>query len=147
MIYSLEKLYTYIGIDPEIKSCGCNNNGYCGLKSSPMYEDRCLPGYPEVCKDRIPIEYYPKLTTLYDSQYLALLDVICEAGVLSLSINTVQGAKIYRFDVDTLRTESAEKEVALLQMVEAMFEADKFNQEQKDKIFYIISYLEIEDDN
>jgi len=148
MIYNLEKLYQYVGIDPLHKDCGCCDNNYCKLKSSTMYGNRCLPGYMDIRKEKVPIAYYPNLVRLTDAQYLAISDVVYEVDSLSIQlIPQDNGIKSYKFMLRDITVEYTQKEVALLQLVEKMFEIQWFNEEQKTSLFYIISYLETDSED
>lgn len=136
----LDKIYKYVGIDPDVKGCTCRNaEGICEFKweYGGMH---CFPHEYETCKHAVTWTDYPDIEVIPDSYVFSLMDIISKHGRLEYFF-LEDYEEPYNFIFKDISTYGINRTIAILRLVEKMCEKDLFDAKQKNDLFYVVSYL------
>ena len=136
----LDKIYKYLGIDPEVKGCTCRSeDGICQAKW--QYEgQKCFPHEYETCKQAVTWTDYPEVEEVPDSYVFGLMDIVSTVGRLEyLCFGDYE--EPYTFICCGVQTYGKNRTIAILRLIEKFFDLDKFDAKQKNDLFYVMSYI------
>lgn len=138
----LDKIYKYVGIDPDVKGCTCRDEeGVCQAKWE-YGGQHCFPHEYETCKQAITWTDYPEIEEIPDSYVFNIMDIISKQGRLEyLFLEDYE--EPYNFIFKDISTYGINRTIAILRLVEKMCEKDLFDTKQKNDLFYVVSYLDV----
>lgn len=135
---SLENIYKELGIEPYFY-CKYSINYKCINSHSTNYEKAC-DGECEICDDYIPSPDYPKVDDLSDYYLNMLVDIMANGRCISYICNKKE-EKPYIFTCEHYKGIGWTKCEAIFSLLENMLKGESFSKEEKDEIFYIVSYI------
>lgn len=140
----LDKIYKYLGIDPDVKGCTCRDEeGVCQAKWE-YGGQHCFPHEYETCKQAVTWTDYPEIEEIPDSYVFNIMDIISIEGRLEYQFfGDFEEPYTFTFGSPGIRTYGKNRTIAILRLVEKMLDMDKFNAKQKNDLFYVLSYISI----
>lgn len=135
---SLENIFKELGIDPYFY-CKYSKDYKCTNQHS-QYIGRACDGDCETCKEYTPVPDYPKIDNLSDYYLNILMDIMANGRCVSYICNKKE-EKPYVFTCEHYKGIGWTKHEAIFSLLENMLKGESFSKEEKDEIFYVVSYL------
>lgn len=138
----LDKIYKYLGIDPDVKGCTCRDEeGVCQAKWQ-YGGQHCFPHEYETCKQAVTWTDYPDINVndIPDSYIFLLQDLLCSNRIIGIRYDE-DFEKPYSYNTDNLECIGKTRNEAIFVMLDVFCKNDMFTKEQKDKLFYLMSYI------
>ena len=135
---SLENIFKELGIKPYFY-CEYSKDYKCNNQHCSNYEKQCDGEY-EICKYYSPKPDYPKVDNLSDYYLNILIDLIANGRCISYLCKKTE-EKPYILTCEHYKGIGWTKCEAMIKLLENMLKGDCFSNEEKDEIFYIVSYI------
>ena len=138
---NLEKIYKYLEIDPSPVRCEYKDEQHiCTNPVCTEYNEKCEYSW-ECCRFHKLIYEYPKIDpeAIPNNYILSIIDVLLPLGIKGIMDENKENIlRCKRIEV-----KGKTRNEVILTLLEKLLEQNKFNKKQKEQLFYVISYIEM----
>ena len=141
---SLEFIYKYLGIDPIPTDCKNRDHMNICRAKGKREGSLCNHSWDSYCEYVDPVGYfypeYPEPLEISVVHLTMLENIISNGNILQYRHNK-SFEKPYSYSIHGIEKIGKTRSEAILLLLEELCKQDKFTEEQKDELFYLVSYM------